>query len=394
MGALSAISVCGGGATAGITSIGRLPGGSWSTANGVSGDGMVIVGASDSPEGRRAVRWTRQEGMQSLGTLGGNESEALGISKDGQTIVGESDSPEGPRAFRWTGSSGMLSLGVLPGAVASSALGVNEDGRVIAGYCTFPTGERAFRWTPEGGLVDLGTLAGGGSSRATAVSRDGSIIVGWSGPEGLRRPFRWAAGTMQDLGVAVGYAEAVASDVNDWGGVVVGYVFNGASDSNGFQWTQHGGISLRGPQWPGRWARVLSCDGTGGFKVGVSGTADGSVAMGWDARYARGIFAFDPDAGLWTSSSAHRVSADGSTVVGVGTRSGLREGWVVGPVLLCDPDLNRDGAVDEGDVRAWYDSWSADNPLGIDPDFNRDGNADQDDVADLINVVAGGSCPW
>jgi len=33
------------------------------------------------------------------------------------------------------------------------------------------------------------------------------------------------------------------------------------------------------------------------------------------------------------------------------------------------------------------------NPAVFDPDFNRDGNVDQGDVASLLDVVAGGACP-
>jgi hypothetical protein len=59
----------------------------------------------------------------------------------------------------------------------------------------------------------------------------------------------------------------------------------------------------------------------------------------------------------------------------------------------CDPDMNQDGNVDQGDVDYLINVvGGGDNPTGIDPDFNRDGNVDQGDVDALLNVVAGGSC--
>lgn len=62
-------------------------------------------------------------------------------------------------------------------------------------------------------------------------------------------------------------------------------------------------------------------------------------------------------------------------------------------VPACDPDLTRDGNVDQDDIASCINVLAGGpNPLGIDPDFNRDGNGDQDDVAALINVVAGGPC--
>lgn len=62
--------------------------------------------------------------------------------------------------------------------------------------------------------------------------------------------------------------------------------------------------------------------------------------------------------------------------------------------MLCDADLNQDGAADQNDVETLVDVVSGgDNPLSVDPDFNADGFADQLDVSDLINVAAGGECP-
>jgi hypothetical protein len=62
--------------------------------------------------------------------------------------------------------------------------------------------------------------------------------------------------------------------------------------------------------------------------------------------------------------------------------------------LRCDPDVNRDGNIDQDDVSYLANVvGGGNNPSGINPDFNGDGNADQDDVTALINVVAGGACP-
>ncbi|MFA6046199.1 MAG: hypothetical protein WC718_14540, partial [Phycisphaerales bacterium] len=64
------------------------------------------------------------------------------------------------------------------------------------------------------------------------------------------------------------------------------------------------------------------------------------------------------------------------------------------PAAPCDPDVNQDGNVDQGDVDYLVGVIAGSpNPAGIDPDFNQDGNADQGDVDALINVVAGGACP-
>jgi hypothetical protein len=60
----------------------------------------------------------------------------------------------------------------------------------------------------------------------------------------------------------------------------------------------------------------------------------------------------------------------------------------------CDPDVNQDGNVDQGDVDYLVNViGGGENPTGIDPDFNRDGNVDQGDIDALLDVVAGGPCP-
>ncbi|MFA6045933.1 MAG: dockerin type I domain-containing protein [Phycisphaerales bacterium] len=95
---------------------------------------------------------------------------------------------------------------------------------------------------------------------------------------------------------------------------------------------------------------------------------------------------------------ANAISADGETIVGYFLRNpsngehafALR----LNLPLPCDPDVNHDGNVDQGDIDYLINIIAgADNPAGVHRDFNRDGNADQGDIDALINVVAGGPCP-
>jgi uncharacterized membrane protein len=129
--------------------IGFLPGGRFSYATGVSGDGSVVVGGSghfnSGPEFRsQAFRWTGGK-MDGLGYIGNDTySYALGISRDGNVIVGSSvSSPMGsdPKAFRWTRSSGMQTVeqwladnGVaVNGQITAEARATNSDGSVVVG---------------------------------------------------------------------------------------------------------------------------------------------------------------------------------------------------------------------------------------------------------------------
>ncbi len=150
-----------------------------------SSDGSVIVGeAQFSGQSGHAFRWTQPEGMVDLGILGGHSSTAHGVSADGSVVVGVSESAPilNAEAFRWTEADGIVGLGGLfEGSTQSTAEDISADGLVIVGGSESLTGFEAFRWTQEGGMVGLGYLPGGFvSSRATAVSPDGSVIVGVS----------------------------------------------------------------------------------------------------------------------------------------------------------------------------------------------------------------------
>jgi probable HAF family extracellular repeat protein len=174
----------------GMQDLGTLGGGA-SAAHGVSADGAVVVGWSYNAAGQlRAFRWTENDGMQNLGTLpGGDESVAWGVSANGAVVVGWTyyyvgDSEVGyyERAFRWTENDGMQNLGTLGGGYYSYSLAydVSADGAVVVGF----SDGRPFRWTAAGGMEDLNltyaSLLTDGSVllEARAISPDGRYIVG------------------------------------------------------------------------------------------------------------------------------------------------------------------------------------------------------------------------
>jgi probable HAF family extracellular repeat protein len=258
-------------------------------ANGVSGDGSVVVGGD-----AQAFQWT-SGGMVNLGFLPGSSpptmsSIAQGASYDGSVVIGSSTySASGSNeAFRWTSSSGMVGLGFLPSGTASYGSAVSADGSVVVGSSSFDaTGlQQAIRWTSGGGMVGLGFLPGTDHSDATAVSADGSVVVGNSSNSDISNPiqgsFRWtASGGMVSLGGPTAYG--VSGD----GSVVVG-----------------------------------SCGGVGGACI-------------WDAkngwRVLRNVLTSDGlNLPAMSLDVATGVSADGETIVGYGTLSvgGKQEAWI------------------------------------------------------------------
>lgn len=129
-------------------------------AYGISSNGEVIVGESESSGGFQAFRWVRGSAApRALGFLPGytQESRANAANVDGSVIVGESLSADFSRAFIWTAGTGMQPLGDLPrDYVSAAANDVSDDGSVVVGAATYIAdhGEElpiAFVWTEARG---------------------------------------------------------------------------------------------------------------------------------------------------------------------------------------------------------------------------------------------------
>lgn len=274
----------------GLTNIGLLPGAFAGSAEDISADGSAIVGNAffDVPEETvRAYRWTSSGDMQNLGTLDGHfASIGYGISGDGSIVTGASlDADFNSMAFRWTSANGMQSLGTLNGGISSEGRRVSHDGSTIIGVSGSADGDRAFRWTSAGGMQNLGVLSSEDvSSSAYGVSADGSVVTGFSGNVAVI----WVNGVAQSLGALNGADFAVAYTSNADGSVIGGYSFIGFS-ARATMWSQELGLVDLNTYLP-----TLGIDLTG-----------------WELQYARDI------------------SLDGSTIVGEGMFNGELRGWVV-----------------------------------------------------------------
>lgn len=169
-----------------------------SFAYGISGNGQVVVGGSttNSSVTQRPFRWNgAMSEIPLIGGVGGT-GVARAANGDGSVVVGESDSPQGRQAFRWTQASGTVGLGQLNTAQPDSgARAVTPDGSVVVGYASSnkaafvgtvspnnsPRPE-GFRWTQATGMRALGSLPApasvGQSSEINGVSADGLVLVG------------------------------------------------------------------------------------------------------------------------------------------------------------------------------------------------------------------------
>jgi probable HAF family extracellular repeat protein len=342
-------------AAASLKPLGDLPGDPSSIANGISGDGSVVVGTSGG-YGGQAFRWTASGGMVGLGTPPGDfYSYARAVNGDGSVVVGGSDyaADDGSeiyriQAARWTAAGGMQGLGYLPGGGASSvALGVSGDGSVTVGSSDSASGDQAFRWTAAGGMQGLGDLPGGGfSSGATGVSADGSVIVGYGAAASFNsEAFRWtSAGGMVGLGFLPGDLESQAYGVSADGSIVVG-TSSSMSGVHIFRWTSADGMVDLGNLPGGFNPWGFSADGSVvvGYEtqgVGPSYTAlywtpDGGMRTLWDVLLSHGV---DPAADGWSALQfAKATSANGNTIVGDGIRNGHSEAFVAVISVVPEP---------------------------------------------------------
>ena len=327
-------------AGASFMALGQLPGSIGDTeANGVSGDGSVVVGfAWVNSNDNEAFRWTAQGGYQILPELGPGQTRANDASFDGSVLVGQSQFA----AVRWTGS-GVEQLPLYDGTA------VNADGNVVVDFQ---------RWVAPGTTNDFGSL-GGLSTRANNVSADGQVAVGYSETAGGNRfvhAFRWTpTGGIKDLGVTSG-TESIAWGISGDGSVVVGEARDQTGFWRAFRWTSSIGMkdmgTLGGPM-----SHASEASRDGSVIVGWSLTNGGSTsdhAFWWTAKtglrdlkqelVSRGVTGLDS----WLLYAATGVSDDGSVIVGVALNTVTHE-WqpfrAVLPAVTSTPTPHADSDI-------------------------------------------------
>ena len=153
-----------------------------------SDDGTVIVGLGwNGCSFARAFRWEESTGMVDLGsTVAGLSSRANGVSGDGRVVVGWQDTPL-RRGARWV--NGVQQLFTGPSGVIGEARAANRDGSIVVGQsCEFATAvnpnanQQAWMWTAQNGVQCLAPPRIRPENNfiglAQATSEDGHIIGG------------------------------------------------------------------------------------------------------------------------------------------------------------------------------------------------------------------------
>jgi probable HAF family extracellular repeat protein len=143
---------------AGLLDIGQLDAYSWVSAMNDNGT-IVGYGGADSPNGVRAFRWTRAEGIQDIGTLPDEFTLASDVNNRehivGATPFSNVPFPSYVHAFFWTRNEGLRDLGTGTGN-RSTAAKINENDMVIGHVLNFGILYHGFVWTRENGLLEIG----------------------------------------------------------------------------------------------------------------------------------------------------------------------------------------------------------------------------------------------
>jgi uncharacterized membrane protein len=151
--------------------------------------------------GSGGFRWTQADGFKGAGCAGSTFNFANGVSGDGSVVVGScAGEVTPPLAVRWTLQSGALvplPLGDLEGGAGfaeSRAFGISADGVTVVGQGHSDARSRGLR--VEGGDRPAGTprdLGGGGLRELgeRCVAADGSVVVGSGATEIGMEAFVW-----------------------------------------------------------------------------------------------------------------------------------------------------------------------------------------------------------
>jgi probable HAF family extracellular repeat protein len=167
----------------GLRTLGLLPGGSYTWASAISGDGATVVGFGDTPEHGTALVWTEAGGLRELPGWDGAYGWASGVSANGSIIVGLRES----RAFAWTAPAHYRDLGTIPQGGEPNPLDVSADGSLVVGYAWLGEGPIGMVWSKKTGrnLDAASFLSGAGLdvagwtfTQVTGVSDNASRITG------------------------------------------------------------------------------------------------------------------------------------------------------------------------------------------------------------------------
>jgi probable HAF family extracellular repeat protein len=214
-----------------VTDLGTF-GGYWVHANGINGDGQVVISTMTSGSSQRSFLFNSGTTTDLSAYVGGNSISALAIN-DAAQVVGYAYNPW--RAFLYCNGS-MTSLGTLPGGSSSFADCINTSGEA-AGQSYAANGHYYAVRYRSGAITSLGTLLGGSNSTAEGINDIGQVVGESDTASGAWHAFLYSDGTMMDLNdlaqMPAGWTLEAARGINN-SGWIVGWGNNAAGQTHAF----------------------------------------------------------------------------------------------------------------------------------------------------------------
>ncbi len=328
------------------------PANAFSEANGVSANGLIVVGACTGSNGKiQAFQWTKGGSVVGLGVLTGyDESFATGVSADGKIVVGFCQTAEGKgklgvpikrTPFIWAAATGIQKLDTYFDSYNDAvANGISAGGtRVTGTYVQDANTQLGFLWEKGKGVTPFGDLLPEGAPKhktdLLAISSNGKWMVGAVGynltadpdPQVLAEGviFHDVGNGIWDTNVTgfttpdnpVSFASCLDGDASVVGGSTgtVGF----PEFSNPFRWTNETGMAVVMPQYNG----IFSAVAANAWRMGGGG-ADPGTAFLWDPENGyQGLYNLLDSLGILDDLNASPVhvnamSHDGQIIVGSG----------------------------------------------------------------------------
>ncbi len=324
----------------------------------VSGNGAAIAFTSPA---NTLMHWTAGTGALPLGGTG----LTYGMTYDGSLHVGQANGSPPGYFFAFVAGGG--SIGALPLDSPTSthgqwATGISDNGlRICGNEFIGSSTAQACEWdyTTPASPPDTpqGYLFGGPAYAANGVSRDGSVIVGFSSIAETQGAVVWnrtashmPTGRHDLANLPGGDPLDVAHAASGNGSLVIGSRSSGSLET-GFYWTWAGG-SVDLPTLPDFGVRPTALDAAGDRIVGTGIT--GTLPMFNRALLWSGVAAvprllsevaeldYSLPLGGAILLSATSISADGTTIAGLGYRPG-HPNWEAYRLVLSAPTAVADG---------------------------------------------------
>ena len=377
-----------------VTSLGTLPGSTWSVPSAMSADGAVVVGycADDGGGALKAFRWSAATGMEDLGAPAGSAGAVAGsLTADGGTVVGYAFAGAQNLATIWTLAQGTTDLAMYLNGRGISTAGwmltnaaISADGSALTGWGVHDGLSRAWYVSLGPALCVAPSISTQPASQTIELGSSVSFTVGATGT-GLNYQWRWNSEAITNATSSVYTINAVTqADTGSYTCDIVGTCGSATTSSATLSVTagcQPPEISTQPP------AQTVCA----GSRVELTMESSGSAPMRYQWRLDGAEIDGATDATLVIEvvSAADQGSYDCVIENDCGDTDSDNAALTVEACASCPADFNQDGGVDGQDLEAFFVVWEEGDSHA---DVNIDGGVDGGDVESFFAAWEAGGC--